>query len=360
MLRKQRLYVGSYNAMSWSRGRKGEGLYCLELDAETGAAAITGVTGGLVNPSFSMAAPDGKHIYAIEEVEPVDETAVGRVNVFAMEDDTGALTMKSVSSSYGPSPCYLAMDGDQRLLFVSNYCGPNVAVLRLGDNGQIDGLAASAAFTGSGPDSDRQEGPHPHCVMLDRQQRHLLVSDLGTDRVKVFAVSYDDGVLTQVGEASVGGGDGPRHLAMNAAGDKVYASCEMGSKVACFDYDAAAGKLTHLVSVATTPPGKEKGNCCGHILLSSDDRFLYVSNRGHDSIAIFSIAPDTGLPTLLAVQPTGGKTPRHFALSRGERYLAAGNQDSDLLTIFRRDAQSGLLEQVSTLDIPAPTHILFL
>lgn len=360
MSKKQLFYVGTYNNMSWSRGQKGEGLYHLALDPATGKAEITGVTTGLVNPSCSIVSHDGTHVYTIEEVQPLEKTAIGRVNVFEVDRTTGELTKVGVSSSYGLSPCYMAEDDGQRLLFVSNFRGPNVVSLQLKEQ-LIAGKLASVVHTGSGPNPRRQTMAHPHCVILDRSQRHLLASDLGADKVKVYAVCYETGQLTLVSEASVDSGDGPRHLTINAAGDRVYATCEMGSKVYCFDYNGETGQLVPRQSVSTLPVGMvAEGNCCGHLALSRDGRFLYASNRGHDSMAIFSVAPDTGWLTLIDVQPTGGETPRHFAMDPSENYLLVGNQDSDLLVVFRRNARTGLLERASELTIPAPTHVLFL
>lgn len=359
MTKKQLFYVGTYNNMTWSRGQKGDGLYHLALDPATGQAEILGVTTGLVNPSFSIVSPGGDYVYTIEEVQPLDAFAIGRINVFRVDRATGDLTRLCLSSSYGLSPCYMTEDDGERLLFVSNFRGPTVVSLQL-KQALITGKLDTVVHTGSGP-KPRQQEARPHCVILDRAQRRLLVSDLGADKIKAYDICYETGKLHLVHEVSVDSGDGPRHLTMSAGGELLFATCELGSKVYCFGYDSETGELTFRQSVSSLPADvSPEGNSCGHLALSRDGKFLYATNRGNNSIAIFSVAPDTGRLTMVGLEPTGGETPRHFAMDPTENYLLVGNQDSNLLVVFRRDPRTGLLDRVSELAIPAPTHVLFL
>lgn len=354
----QQLYIGSYNHMSWCRGTPGEGLYHAVFDSDSGEFEVTGATGGLVNPSFSAFDAAGEYLYTINEVQPVDEQAVGRVTSFAV-DAAGNLTKIGECPSYGLSPCYLVLDEARGRAFLTDYCSACAVAIRLKDH-VLGGLLGKAVHTGCGPDADRQEAPHPHSVALDAAMRHLAVADLGIDRVVVYRIESDaTGVtLREVGAAVTPPGSGPRHLLFDANGRHLYSTCEMGSMMCMFDYDAQTGALARRQTISTVPAGQEKGNCCAHLMLSKNGRFLYASNRGNDSIAVFAVADD-GTLSLVEVCPSGGETPRNFSLDPTGRWLIAANQDSDCVAVFAVDEATGRLTPHARYTVPSPVHVLF-
>lgn len=357
--KEERVYIGSYNAMSWSRGEKGEGLYHAVLDAESGQLRVDGCTGGLVNPSFSAFSRDGRYLYTINEVQPLDESAIGRVTSFAVDSASGALEKIGECSSYGLSPCYLVLDEARACAYLSNYCGPSAVAIEL--RGHVLGdMLDRVVHTGSGPDAERQEAAHPHSVALDRSGRHLLVADLGTDQVYAYRIeeSKNGVALRWVACGRAPAGSGPRHMLFDESGENLYVTCEMGSMVCRFRYDEVTGGMELRQKAPTVPGGAPRGNCCAHLAMACGGRYLYASNRGHDSIAMFAVEADGAL-ALLGTVPSGGETPRNFAVDPSGQWLVAANQDSNAVSVFAIDAKTGLLHMHSQIHVPAPVHVAF-
>lgn len=358
---KERFYIGSYTDMSWSRGSAGEGLYHAELDIETGSISCCGVTGGLINPSFSVFDKSQSHLYVVNEVEPVNKNAEGRIATFSVDKESGQLELLGETSSFGLSPCYITLDGREENAFITNYCGDCVASINIDQHRVLRELVQKVFHHGSGPDKERQEGPHPHSVIFDRDDKRIVVADLGIDKLIVYDVAYDGGrpQMKFASEASVAPGYGPRHTLFSRNGKRLYVLCEMGSRIYVFDYDTKSGGLQYRQDLSTLPENIPE-NCCAHLQLSPDENYLYASNRGHDSIAIFRVCKGDGTLEYLQTQPAGGKTPRHFSIDPTGRFLITANQDSDLVCCFRRDFNTGFLTQVSQVVIPSPVHIAFL
>ena len=353
-------YVGSYTKMSWCKGSPGEGLYRLELDRYTGQMKCVGVTKGLINPSYAVIDTTGSHLYTINEVQPVNEEAIGRISSFEIDQKTKELTLIGEISSFGLSPCYILLDYLEKYSLITNFCSAGIAVFELDQHQSISKLTHTFFHTGNSVNADRQEAPHPHSLGFDKQHRHIIVPDLGLDKLIVYRSKYIDSELKieYSGETSVDPGMGPRHFIFNSSGNYLYLICEMGSRIYVFDYHPDTGFLAFKQSISTLPADCNVENSGAHIAISNDDRYLYASNRGHNSIAVYQILSDGTLKFQETVS-TGGETPRHFALDLENEFLIVANHDSDLITCFQRDRETGHLSSVAELKIPSPVNVTF-
>lgn len=355
----QTLYIGTYTNMTWSQGEKGRGLYRARFDEATGQIEPIDATEGLVNPSFGRFNGKKDRLYIINEVQPLDESCIGRVSSFAVQPD-GALQLLGEVSSFGLSPCYIAIGPGGRTAYLTNYITGNAVALQMDDRGALMELRQQVQHSGSSVNPERQQGPRAHSLCFHPQGGWLFVADLGIDKVMIYRIDQrEDGPwMTPAGFAPVAPGMGPRHMAFDAAGKRLYLICEMGSRVYVFDFDPAAGTLTERQQISTLPPAGFAGeNNCADLHFGADGRFLYGSNRGHDSIVIYSVCPETGALTLVGHQSTYGRTPRNFTLSGDGRWLLAANQDSNSVVSFAVDPQTGLLERRALLTIPAPVWL---
>ncbi len=355
----ERLFVGTYTDMSWSKGTPGAGASACVFDRERATVSPEYVIPDLINPSFIVYNSDKSRMYIINEVEPVDR-ARGFVSSYRLNAETGETAFLGKTSSYGPSPSHIVMDKDDRNAFLTNYCGECVVSIAAGEDGVLSALNEAVSFEGSGPDANRQDTSHPHSAIFDREYRRLVVCDLGTDKISVFNVDYGDGSPRMVfnSEISVTPGAGPRHCTFNAEGTILYITCEMGSRVCAFHYDKESGHLECLQEISTLDHVCE-GNCCSHLVISKDGKYLYVGNRGDDSLAIFGIDRKSGLLNFIEDVPTDGQTPRHFAIDPTGDYLIAANQDSDELVIFSICHDTGHLICRNRVQINAPTFVSF-
>jgi 6-phosphogluconolactonase len=351
----QSVYVGSYSPA------EKPGIHELVLDLATGDLRAGAETSGLANPSFLAFHPNRRFLYAVSEVSDYEGRKTGAVAAYAVDPRTGALRLLSRQSSGGEGPCYLTVAPSGRWAFVANYGGGTVAVLPIEPDGKLGPAASVVRHEGSGADKSRQEGPHAHSVDLDAAGRFALVADLGLDKIMVYAVG-DKGSLTPHAPpfATLPPGSGPRHVAFGRKGSHAYVINELSSSVAAFSYDAERGILTSVQSVSTLPAGFTGKSYPAEIAVSADGRFLYGSNRGHDSIASFAIDPATGRLGALGHTPTGGSWPRHFAIDPSGSYLLAANQKSDSVEVFRIDRRTGALTPTGhRAVVPAPACVVF-
>ena len=345
----QLVYIGTYTRTT-SRG-----IYFLRLDPATGALSPPVLAAATPNPSFLAFTPDRKFLYAVSESDAM-------AAVFATNLTDGTLQPRqSPQSSGGAAPCHLVVDPSQRTLLVANYHTGIVAAIPL----QLDGTLGSPhaiAHSGHSVDPVRQASPHVHSVTLSPDARFALVCDLGLDRVYTYRLDAARAQLSP-GEppfVATAPGAGPRHFAFGADGHHAYALTEMGSTVIAFDYDPATGALTTLQTVSTLPLDFAGASTGAEIQLHPNGRFLYTSNRGHDSLAVFAVHPATGRLTLVEVTPCGGKNPRNFSLSPDGAWLVCANQNSNSLTVFRVDAATGRLTPTGqTAAVPLPVCVLF-
>jgi len=331
-----RVYVGTYT------GGRSRGIYRFDLDTATGSASAPVLAVETENPSFLARHPGGHFLYAVNEVASFGGGRTGAVSAFAIEPVAGSLTLIDQQPSGGADPCHLVLDRAGRNVLVANYNGGNVAVFPVDADGSLKPAADVRAHTGSGPDAARQKEPHAHGVFLDAPERFAFAADLGADRVFVYRFDAEASRLVPADPASISlpPGSGPRHLAWHPSGKTLYVISELRSTVTVFRH--VAGALTPVQTVSTLPPGFTGGNTAAEVAVSPDGRTLYASNRGDDSLAVFSIDAGSGRLTAAGRVPTGGRVPRHFAIDPAGRWLLAANQESDLITIFRIDAESGL------------------
>jgi 6-phosphogluconolactonase len=345
------LYVGTY-----TESTRSEGIYLVRMDRRSGELLRVGAVNAGANPSFLTIHPNGRALYAVNELE------TGMVSAFAIESGTGALTRLNEQPSQGGAPCFVSVDRSGRALLVANYAGGSVALLPIQPNGAL-APAHVVQHTGTGPNAERQEAPHAHCILPDSSNRFVLVADLGADRVFVYRLDLDKKSLRHVepGYAVMRPGAGPRHIAFHPKLPLVFVANELDSTVATLRFDSARGALTVLDARSTVPAEWTGTNYPADIHVASSGRTLYVSNRGHNSIAVFSVAESTGALALDQVVSTDGDWPRNFSLHPSGRWLLVANQRSDSVVVFGCDPENGRLTPTpQRIAIPSPVCLQFL
>lgn len=337
-----------------------EGIYVFAQDPATGALTHRATLAGVVNPSFLALDPAGRFLYAVNETRRFAGAETGAVSSFALDTRTGAPRFLNRQPSGGSNPCHLAVAPDGRHLLVANHEHGRVAVLPIDDDGRL------APATDIRQDEPLEPGgprrPHAHFVTPDPTGDFVLSTDTGTDRISVYRLDTAAGRLVPHdppwGETHPGGS--PRHLAFHPGGRYLFANGEADMTLSVFDYDGASGTLAARQYLPTIPAGVGGRLTTAQIAAHPGGRFVYVSNRGHDSIAIFRFDPDTGTATLAGTAPTGGQTPRNFALDPAGRFLYVANQNSRSIVCFAIDQETGLLAATGGVAaVPAPTCILF-
>lgn len=355
---KMRVYVGTYTAPN-----KSKGIYLLELDLGSGALTPKGVVAETPSPSFLAIRPDGKFLYAANEVAKFDGKSGGMISAFAIDPKTGKLTALNAQTSGGAGPCYVTVDPTGSCVLVANYGGGSLEALPIEADGRLGAPTSMIQHKGSSVNKGRQSAPHAHSIDLDPTGRLAVAADLGLDKLMVYRLDPRAGTLTPniPPYAEVTPGSGPRHFAFHPDGRHAYVINEMASTVTVLDFDPSRGTFSELQTISTRKPdAKRPGNTTAEILVHSSGRFVYGSNRGDDALAIFAVEPASGKLTPVGFQPTGGKTPRNFGIDPTGQFVIAANQDSDTLVVFRVDPQSGLLKQVGEpVNIPSPVCVKF-
>ncbi|WP_310394981.1 lactonase family protein [Hymenobacter sp.] len=334
-------------------------IFLYRLSPATGALTRVSAQRGGANPTY-LAMPAGRRfLYAVSETQTFRGAAGGGVSAFAVDPRTGALTALNQQPSAGASPCYVSLDRTGKAALVANYSAGNVSLLPVAADGQLAAPSATAQHTGSGPHPN-QTSPHAHCFIPDPANAYAFAVDLGTDQVVGYRLNPAAGQLTRQAEPAFVArpGAGPRHLVFHPNGKRAYLINELNSTVTALAYDAAAGRFRELQTVSTLPAGYAGPNSCADIHVAPNGLFLYASNRGHNSIAVFAI--DSGSGVLLPVQDvdTQGQTPRNFSLDPSGQVLLVANQNSNNLVSFRVDPQSGQLTPTGqTAEVPAPMFV---
>ena len=353
------MYVGTYTRAP------SKGIYAYRFQGATGAltpAGTAGLAAETENPSFLAVHPNQRFLYAVNEVSRYNGRPAGSVSAFSIDTANGRLTLLNRVTSRGADPCHLSIDRSGQWLFVANYSGGSVAAFPLHDDGTVGESSAFFQHAGASIDKKRQEGPHAHDVVVSPDNKFVLAADLGLDRILSYRLDTAAGGLAaaEPRPAAIKPGSGPRHLAFRPDGKFVYVLNEMVPGVAAFRYDAGRGTLAELQTLSTLPEGPIGENSGAEIAVHPSSKFLYASNRGHDSIAIFRIDAAKGTLTSVNRVSTLGKTPRSFAIDPSGRFLVAANQNSSTLVTFRIDQETGGLTPTgTTVQVPSPVSVVF-
>lgn len=350
------VYLGTYTTRSTSKG-----IYVSRLDGASGALAKAELAVETENPNFLAIHPGGSFLYANQTGSRA--TDAGYVSAYALNAESGKLTVLNGQSTGGSGPCYLVVDKAGKNVLVANYRGGSVAAFPIGKDGKLGESTALVQHVGSSVHPQRQTGPYPHSINLDPANHFAIAADLGLDKLLVYRFVAAKGTLTpnDPPSASVKPGAGPRHFAFHPKGHHAYVINELQSTVTAFEYDAGRGVLTEIQTLSTLPSDFKGQNSTAEVQVHPSGRFLYGSNRGHDSIAVFAIDAGTGKLAHVENQATGGHTPRNFGIDPTGRYLLAANQQSDNVVVFRIDAATGRLRSTGhQTDVPTPVCVKFL
>lgn len=352
------VYVGTYT----NTKTPSEGVYKLELDTNTGWLTPKGAAAKLKNPSFLAVHPNGRFLYAVNELGDFEGGKGGGVSALSLDPATGDLKLLNQEPSGGAAPCHISIDAAGRNVLIANYTGGNVACLPVAADGSLKPRSAFIQHHGHSVDPARQKEPHAHSINLDPTGKFALAADLGLDQILVYKFDGESGALVPNDPpfAKVEPGAGPRHLAWHPSGAFAYVITEMGNTVDAFAYDSKTGTLRELQSLSSLPADFQGTSYGAEIVAHPSGKFVYGSNRGDDSIAIFTVDQATGKLTAAGHQSTLGKNPRGFTIDPTGKFLLAANMETDSIVVFRVDQNTGALEPVGEpVSIPKPVCVRF-
>jgi len=357
---KTLFYVGTYT----ESGTGSRGIYAYTLDAATGEAKPLGLAAETTNPSFVALSPDSRFLYAVNEVDNYAGGHSGAVSAFAVDRPTGRLTFLNQVGSRGASPCYIIVDKSGRHVLVANYVGDSVAVFPILEDGKL-GEASDfiARRSGHGANPKRQEAPHAHSIDLSPNNHFGFVNDLGLDEMFAYKFDAANGTLTPNNPPVVNfdQGSGPRHLVFGPRARFAYAITELSNTITVFAFDQRMGTLLPRQRVSTLPKDFTGGSDASEIRMAPSGKFLYASNRRHDSIAVFAVDSQTGTLTPVGFTSTQGTIPRSFDIDPSGNFLVVANQKSDNLVFFHIDQSTGRLTPTGqTLKVNAPVCVKFM
>jgi 6-phosphogluconolactonase len=350
------VYVGTY-----TRGMS-KGIYAYNFDSSSGALSPIGLAAEVEHPSFLTIHHNLKNLYAISEITRFNGEKVGSVSSYAMDRKTGKLTPLNRVSSAGSLPCHLVVDKTGKNLLLVNYISGSSAVLKLNPDGSLGAVTSVVQHKGTSADPRRQKGPHAHSINLSFDNRFAIVPDLGLDELIVYKFDPAAGTITANDPpfATVKPGSGPRHFAFHPGNRFAYVINEMGSAVTAFSWDGAKGVLTELQTISTLPPDFKGENNSAHVEVHPSGKFVYASNRGHDSITGFTVAKAKGTLKLIGQTSTQGKTPRNFGIDPTGKFMIAVNQDTNNMIVYRIDQNTGKLTPTGqNLEVGAPVCVKY-
>jgi len=356
---KYLFYVGTYT----EEGSKSKGVYAYRFNAETGQITSLGLAAETTNPSFVALHPNGRFLYAVNEVGNYKGPNSGGVSAFSIDRSAGKLTFLNEVPSRGADPCYITLDKTGKYVLVANYTGGSIAVFPVLGDGKLGEASAFLQHSGHGTNPARQEKAHAHSIDLSPDNRFAMADDLGLDELLVYKFDSANGSLTPNNPpfAKLDSGAGPRHFALSPTGKFAYVIAEMHSTVTVFANDEKTGTLHPLQTVSALPKDFTGQNDDAEIQMYPSGKFLYASNRGSDTITEFAIDPSKGTLTPVAYIPTQGKSPRSFEIDPTGKFLFAANQKSDNIVVFRIDAKTGHLTPTGqVLDVGSPVCVKFL
>ncbi len=351
------VYVGTYT----QEGSTSKGIYAYRFDPDGAKLTSIGMVAQTINPSFLAVHPNHKFLYAVNEVGNYNGLKSGAVSAFSIDRTTGKLTLLNEVASGGADPCYIVVDNTGKYVLVANYTGGSIAAFPILADGRLGEASAFIQHSGHGTNPQRQEGPHAHSIDLSPDNRFAIVDDLGLDETLVYKFDSVKGTLTLNDPpfAKAPPGAGPRHFAFRPDGKFGYVINEMGSSVSVFGYDTS-GVLRPLQTISTIPKDFTALDESAEIAVHPSGKFLYASNRGHDSLAVFAIDPSKGTLTLVEYAPTKGQSPRNFAIDPSGTLIFAENEKSNNIVLFRINQQTGSLTPTGkVLKISQPVCVKF-
>ena len=350
------VYIGTYT------GPKSQGIYRTRLDPRTGGLTAPELVATTANPSFLAVHPNCQFLYAVNEMWNPAGSPSPSVTAFGIAADTGLLTYLNAQPTGGAGPCHLVVDPTGKNVLVANYGGGSLAVLPIDAAGRLGAATAFIQHFGASVNPKRQSAPHAHGLALDPANHFVFCTDLGLDKVLSYRFDATHGTLTPNDPPGVAvePGAGPRHLAWHPSGRYGYVINEMASTITAFRYGAPQGVLEAVQTIATIPDDFKQPTTTAEIAVHPNGQFLYGSNRGHDSLAVFAIDSQTGRLAWVESQSTQGKSPRHFAIDPTGQLLVVANQESDNIVVFRIDSQTGRLQATGqSIRVGAPACVVF-
>ena len=347
------LFIGTYTKKEGHVDGKAEGIYVYNLDPETGSLTHQSTAKEAINPSFLTHSFDGKFLYAVNETGPDVDTA-GTISAFSIDAKTKSLKFLNTQSTDSFAPCHVSVDSKNQVAFVTNYVGGKVVIFPINEDGTLEPAYQEIILEGKSV-HPRQESSHPHSIVLSPDERFAYVSDLGTDKIMIYEVDYEVVKLipTKTPFVKVQDGSGPRHFTFHPNGKFAYVINELNNTITAFKFNAENGELTEIENVMTMPSDYKEDSFTADIHITPDGKFLYGSNRGHDSIVAFKIDQSSGKLTLLEHQSTQGSFPRNFMISDNGKFLYAANQNSDNIVIFKIET-NGALAVVDQIKVATP------
>lgn len=351
------VFIGTYT------NGKSKGIYHARFDSLSGKLGNPQLAVETKNPSFIAIAPQQRYLYAVSEVSQFNGKATGGVSAFKIDAASGNLQLLNQQPSGGTGPCHVSLDRSGKCLLVANYGSGSIAALPIREDGMLAAPSTEIQHTGSSSNPKRQAGPHAHFITPSPDNRFALACDLGVDKILVYHLDPLKASLTpnEPPSISVEPGSGPRHLAFHPKGRLVCLVNEMGGTLMSFRYDPARGQLQHVETITTLPKDFIEANTSAEIQFASSGKFVYVSNRGHNSISVFAVNESTGHLTFVERQSAEGKTPRFFTLDPSGNWLLVANQDSDNIVMFRVDRKTGRLTPTGQqVEVGAPVCCAFL
>jgi 6-phosphogluconolactonase len=353
------LYIGTYTSTG-----KSEGIYVYKFDSAGNLSPLYTVK-DVADPSFLTIEKERKYLFAVNELLEYEGKKSGAVSAFAIDQKTGNLQFLNRQPSLGGAPCFITTSENRKFVLVANYLGGNVSVYPVEKDGRLGASVDLVQHTGFGPNKDRQEAAHAHSITLDRNNRFAFAADLGIDKLMIYRFDDKTGKLKPNEKQpfyQTKAGAGPRHFSFHPNGKLAFLINELDLSITSLAYDENNGTLKEIQTVPTLPADASRdGATCADIHVSPDGKYLYGSNRGHNSIVSYKVDEKTGRLEYLEHTPTGGKKPRNFAIDPSGKFLLVANQDSDNIVVFRVDETTGKLQPIGiTAQVPAPVCLKFI
>ncbi len=331
---------------------KGEGIYSLRMDAETGELFLRKKAIGEPNPSFVALHKNGRVLYSTHEIKTYRGLVSGACSAFSFDDSDGRLTLINRRPTGGTDAVHLALDKECRYVFTANFMSGSITLFPIAEDGSLEPASCFLQHYGTGPNPVRQTNAHAHQMAFDIPQKRLFVPDLGCDKTFIYDIDYENGHLNAAPQPFVttDPGEGPRHMTFHPNGRFFYVVNEMGSSVDAYSYDQESGAAERIQHISTIPSDYTEHTTCAAIKFHPNGKFLYASNRGHDSLATYRVDETTGLLTVLEYQKTLGRTPRDFSFDPSGKFMVAGNGGSNTLVSFSVDPETGHMTKAFELD----------